>query len=145
MGKETLYTVEFNKKSYKDETGDLVFKSDRSALPPNVIENYKDLAYDLNSVYHRKNYNELRDILLHTLSVVGETVPEAVLPGFSLSSPKVVVSVPEVKSVAKGKVALNLSSSDDDDDEPPFDMTPSKSVDSDLESIKNLADSVLGD
>jgi len=147
-GKDTTYSVDFSKERFKDDQGRLVSVEDRSTLAPNVVESYEDLAYDLNTVYYRKNYNDLREILLYNLSLIADELPEAVLPGFEPNSLAPVSAEPKV-AIAKStkKVTLNL---EDDDDDAPFDggvkvSTAAVAVDIDMDDIKNLADSVLGD
>lgn len=154
-GKDTTYGVDFNKERFKDESGRLVSAEDRSPLPPNVVEGYGELGYDLNTIYYRKKYNDLRDILLYNLSLIADELPEAILPGFepdgvASTAPAQVAETPSPKPQGTKKVALNLS--DDDDDDAPFETAPTGAAgrvasvaDSDMDAIKDLADSVLGD
>jgi len=163
VGKDTTYGVDFNVERFKDDKGRLVSVEDRTSLAPNVVEGYEDQAYDLSTIYYRKNYNDLRDILLYNLALIAEDLPEAVLPGFEPDGAPV-TQAPKQETVAvkpqgTKKVALNLS--DDDDDEVPFSggtkvgaavaakvaPTAEKVVtaDLDMDDIKDLADSVLGD
>ena len=155
IGKDTTYSVDFSKERFKDDKGRLVSVEDRSALAPNVVDGYSDLAYDLSTIYYKKNYNDLREILLYNLSLIAEELPEVVLPGFETSESAPVQTQGKVEtSRTQGtkKVALNLS---DDDDEAPFSdgtkvstpitSTATASADLDMDDIKDLADSVLGD
>lgn len=154
VGKDTTYGVDFNKERFKDESGRLVSAEDRSPLAPNVVEGYNDLGYDLNTIYYRKNYSDLRDILLYNLSLIAEEIPDAVLPGFepggvaAAPAPAVEETV-AAKPQGTKKVALNLG--DDDEDDVPFAggttvaATASAASDTDMDAIKDLADSVLGD
>ena len=160
IGKDTTYSVDFSKERFKDDQGRLVSVEDRSALAPNIVDSYGDLAYDLSTVYYKKNYNDLREILLYNLSLIGEELPEAVLPGFEIggSAPVQVQSEVETQTArpqGTKRVALNLG---DDDDVPftggtkvstptPTSTTPvaSAPADLDMDDIKDLADSVLGD
>ena len=154
-GKDTVYSVEINRTSYKDESGELVFKSDRTPLPANVVENFNQLAYDLNTVYRRKSYAELKEILLYTLSVMGRTNPVALqIPGFevaaadsptnttvrssssqsqSTSSQPVKVDVPVESAPAKPKVSLNLGEET---------ATRNRASNTDLDDILAFADSI---
>jgi len=161
VGKDTTYSVDFSMDRFKDDTGRLVSAEDRSALAPNVVDGYDDLAYDLSTIYYRKNYNDLRDILLYNLSLIGEELPEAILPGFEPTS-GVVTSAPEptpnemptqqTRPQGTKKVALKL---DDDDDGVPFSggtkiktqsvQAAAAAADLNMDDIKDLADSVLGD
>jgi hypothetical protein len=162
FGKDTTYGVDFNMDRFKDEaTGRLMSAEDRSPLAPNVVEGYENLGYDLNTVYYRKKYNDLRDILLYNLQLIADEVPEAILPGFEISGAAPVQAQPEAQAaVAPTKstkpVNLNLGD-DDDDDEAPFATQAAPAPvataaaaattmsDTDLDDIKDLADSVLGD
>jgi hypothetical protein len=160
MGKDTTYSADFSKERFKDATGRLVSAEDRSALAPNVVENYTDLAYDLNTVYYRKNYNDLREILLYNLQMIAQDVPEAVLPGFGTTpvQEEVVHVQQPVAKPAASKVMLNLQDDDDDEDvvtapkrvvaQAAVPVTAPQRVvvaDDDMSDIKDLADSVLGD
>lgn len=157
-GKDTVYGVDFNKDRFKDDQGRLVSAEDRSALPPNVVEGYNELGYDLSKIYHRKTYSELREILLYNLSILSETIPEVVLPGFELDSAPAAAPVTQASTSAKpqgsNKVALNLGDDDEDRGVSPVAQASAVSTktdisvsahDSDIESLKELADSVLGD
>lgn len=150
-GKDTTYGVDFNKERFKDDKGRLVSVEDRSPLPSNVVEGYDNLGYDLHTVYHRKSYDELREILLYNLQLISSDVPEAVLPGFevesSASDAPFDVEEPVKAKTAGRTVNLNLGSDDDDDDVAPAKPATRRPVlaDDDLEDIKNLADSVLED
>jgi len=129
--KNTTYAVAFNQTKKKMADGDIVKVDDRSALSPNVVESYQDLGYDLNAVYTRKTYDELKDILMYNLALLAEDCPEAILPGYDISGIEVAPAAdedeapvaqekPAVKKSAK--VNLNLGSDDEvasDDDEAP--------------------------
>ena len=168
IGKDTTYSVDFSVERFKDDKGRLVSVEDRTPLAPNVVEGYEDQAYDLSTVYYRKNYNDLRDILLYNLALIAEELPEAVLPGFEpdgvVAAPAQEASQETVTAKPQGtkKIALNLGDDDDDDDdEAPFSggtkvgasvaakvaSTAAAVVtgDLDMDDIKDLADSVLGD
>jgi len=150
-GKMTEYGAKFATTSTKDEDGDLVFKNDRSALPDAVVEGYSQMGYDLNSIYRRKDYNELKDILVHNLSLLADDCPEAILPGFCEFS-NVTEQEPtnEPTSTAdKTKVTLNLGADEghDTDDNNNIDTSVAVATDvtGDMDDIKNFADSILGD
>lgn len=157
QGKQTEYGVRFNQTKKKSESGELLIVDDRSPLPENVVQNYDDLAYDLFTVYKKVSNEELKQALLFNIAIIAETIPEAVLPGYEealevsteikteTEAPQQEVVRPKTESATKVKLNLN----DDDDDDIPFDMpkTTHKTTtsDSDLDDIKALADSVLGD
>jgi hypothetical protein len=151
-GKDTTYGVDFNKERFKDESGRLVSAEDRSPLAPNVVEGYSELGYNLDTIYYRKNYNDLRDILLYNLSLIAQEIPDAILPGFEPNGLSLAAQSPAaeetvaVKPQGTKKVALNLHDDDDDEEETHFSAAiVSKTSDVDMDAIKDLADSVLGD
>lgn len=118
-GKETTYDVEFNESSYRDESGEIITKIDRSPLPQNVVDNFNELAYDLNSIYVRKSYEELYEILLYNLKLLSKDTPLlASIPGFDVSGldevsitsqqKQEVREEPAQKAEIKPNVSLNL-------------------------------------
>lgn len=126
-GKDTEYKVEFNQVKEKQPNGKITKEDDRTPLSDNIIDNYHDMGYDLNTVYTRKSYDGLREILLYNLAILAETVPECVLPGYDVDGisvkskeddveEEVVVEKPVTKK--SSKVTLKL----DDDDDLPFDL-----------------------
>lgn len=84
-GKETTYGVTFNQTKKKTADGEVIKVDDRSPLSDNIVENFADLGYDLNSVYTRKTYEELKDILLYNLAILAKETPECVLEGYDIS------------------------------------------------------------
>jgi hypothetical protein len=69
QGLETEYTVEKSQSKTKDpETGEVSWKDDRSPLPDVVVENYEDSATNLFKLYKQISYEDLKDVLLFTLS-----------------------------------------------------------------------------
>jgi gp32 DNA binding protein like len=130
-GKDTEYGVSFHQTRQK-MNGTLVKIDDRSPLPEHVVANYETLAYDLGSIYVRKNYEDLRSILMFNIALIAQEVPEAAIPGYEVADVEVktgktvlskttavdeeVEEAPVAKKTAAAKVTLNLS--DDDEDEP---------------------------
>ena len=120
-GKDTEYNVVFNQTKEKDENGRLIRRDDQAPLQDNIIEGYEDLGFDLNTVYRRKDYDELKAILLHNLSLIAEDVPHAVnIPGFEVD---VVDNTPEPapepvtkQSKAKSTKPITLKIDNDVDD-----------------------------
>jgi hypothetical protein len=127
-GKETEYAVAFHQTRQK-MNGQLVKIDDRSPLPEHVVANYESLAYDLGSIYIRKNYDELRGILLFNIALIAQEVPEVVLPGYDVSEIDVKTGASVVKKTkdveeeetpastvkkAAPKVTLNLDGDDDE-------------------------------
>jgi hypothetical protein len=133
-GKDTEYSVAFHQTRQK-MNGQLVKIDDRTALPEHVVSNYESLAYDLGSIYLRKNYDELSSILLFNIALIAQEVPEATLGTYDISNVDVKtgatvlkktsstteeeeVQAAPVKKAAAPKVTLNLGDDDDSDDEP---------------------------
>ena len=168
-GKNTEYDATFAIIKKKNADGEIDKKDDRSPLSDNIIENYAELGYDLNAVYTRKTYDELKDILLYNLAILQETCPEAVLPGYDVptlaSSSDDSEGETEVEendetptaATAKPKVTLNLGSDDESDDEEeklakkaapakvaPVKSTPAKGKMS-QDDIMAMAEDILGE
>lgn len=154
-GKQTEYNVEFAKTQFKDADGDLVYKVDRTALPEQVVTGYGEQGYDLNSIYRRKSYDDLKQVLVHNLGLIAEDCPEAVLPGFELTSNtnvtqtqtnETVTNDEEPTTKKKAAVNLNLNDSEDDDAGSDNGNVSSGPVNSaDLSDVQDFADSILGD
>lgn len=160
-GKMTEYDVTFAIIKKKNADGEIDKKDDRTPLSDNIIENYAELGYDLNAVYARKTYDELRDLLLYNLALLQESCPEAILPGYEVSevaveateeqSEEEVEEKPVVK--AKPRVTLNLDSDDSDDVEdekpakkaaPAVKVAPAKGKMS-KDDIMAMAEDILGE
>lgn len=159
-GKMTEYKVDFNQIREKLPNGKVSKEDDRTPLSDNIIDNYSDLGYDLNAVYTRKTYTELKEILLYNLAILAQTTPECILPGYDVDDipvtggkvDKEVETKPVVKKSAK--VTLNL----EDDDDVPFDLdetskkAPTKTLASPANApkrsksdIMQMADDILGE
>lgn len=85
QGFKTEYGAAKNQTGVKDVSGDLVFKDDRSALAQSVVENFDSLAYDLNNIYQKLSYDELKDVLVANIVSASENLPELLVPGFGLN------------------------------------------------------------
>ena len=116
-GKDTEYSVAFHQTRQK-MNGQLVKIDDRTALPENVVNNYESLAYDLNSIYTRKSYDELKAILMFNIALLAEEVPEAAFEGYEVDG-VAVQAVPVVKEAAqtvkKGTTKVTLKLDDNDE------------------------------
>lgn len=170
-GKDTEYSVAFHQTRQK-MNGQLVKIDDRTALPENVVANYESLAYDLNSIYTRKNYDDLKEILMFNIALLAEEVPEAAFGEYAVDgveSQAVVKKAPTVtEPVAKkgtAKVTLNLDDDDGDDTPAPARKAQpaptaakpavvaqpakkpalAKSFDSDDDELSALTAEILGD
>lgn len=80
-GVYTEYSVQKNQAKKKTAEG-LVFVDDRSELPQNVVDNYDSLAYDLNTVYRKHSYDELKEVLVSNLLSIYAKYPVAKIEGF---------------------------------------------------------------
>ena len=105
-GFDTKYTASKNQIMQKNEQGVPQYQDDRSPLAENISASYEDLAYDLNTIYEKKSYDELKDILVANLLHAAEDMPELLISGFGLeefSGPlQNTQSVESVSTVVKG-------------------------------------------
>jgi len=123
---DTQYRVSVNQIKKKTSDGDVVKVDDRSPLSPNIVDNFVDQGYDLNALYARKTYDELKEILMLHLAAIAMEVPEAIFGEYSLSSSKPSLSSKQEldeeddKPVAKAKpkLTIRLDDADEEDDEP---------------------------
>ena len=84
-GFNTTYDAAKNQNSTKDpNTGALVYQDDRGPLVDSVVENFDALAYDLNNIYQKLSYDDLKDILIANLVSASDALPELLVPGFGL-------------------------------------------------------------
>lgn len=163
-GKDTEYSVAFNQLRKKTADGEVIKVDDRSPLSDNIVENYDDMAYDLNTIYVRKSYDELKEILLFNLAVYAEEVPECVLEGYSIDgidtaitdeSEEVAEEEEETPAPAKKPAKqVNLNLDDEEDDVPPAKpaakkaaapVAKARSTKSEDEDFMAMADDILGD
>ena len=72
----------------KNEQGVPSYQDDRSALAENIKASYDELAYDLNTIYEKKTYDELKEILVANILHAAADVPELLVEGFGLSGPE---------------------------------------------------------
>lgn len=80
-GLDTEYTVK-KAQTKKNIDGQLVFVDDREAISQNVVDNYDDAGYDVFSIYKKKSYSELKDILLFNIKDLVANEPFLAVPGF---------------------------------------------------------------
>ena len=66
----TEYKVEKNQIKAKNEAGKLVFLDDQEALSDSIVANYESLATDLFTLYKQISYEDLKEVLLHNLTVM---------------------------------------------------------------------------
>ena len=124
---ETKYGVVKNQTRVKDpNTGALSYQDDRTALPEHVVTDYENLAYDLNSVYQKKTYDELKEILIANLSYLVEDNPDLKVEGFYVDTST--IQQPAVQPVnapvtpqatskqGAGKININMGALKTEDD-----------------------------
>jgi len=81
----TEYDATKNQSTTKDPvTGVPSFQDDRSPLAENITQNFDTVAYDLNSIYQKMSYDDLKDILIANIVSASETLPELLVSGFGL-------------------------------------------------------------
>ena len=83
-GFDTKYSAAKNQIMEKNDQGVPQYQDDRSALAENIVASYEDLAYDLNTIYEKKTYDELKEILIANLLHAAIDIPELLVSGFGL-------------------------------------------------------------
>ena len=125
MGFDTKYSATKNQVMEKNEQGVPQYQDDRSALAENIKASYEDLAYDLTTIYEKKTYEELKEILIANILHAAVDLPELLVTGFGLeefSAPlqntTSVESIPAPAVAPQGvkPVALKLDANDGTDD-----------------------------
>jgi len=82
-GFKTTYDASKFQSATKDPvTGVPVFQDDRSPLAASVSESFDSVAYDLNNIYQKLSYDDLKDVLLANIESVSASLPEVLVPGF---------------------------------------------------------------
>lgn len=62
-----------------------IYLDDRSPLPEAVVADFESYAYDLTTIYNKKSYNELKDILIANLSHMIQTNPHLKIDGWYIA------------------------------------------------------------
>lgn len=83
-GFDTKYGASKNQIMQKNEQGVPSYQDDRSPLAENIKASYSELAYDLNTIYEKKTYDELKEILMANILHASADIPELLVPGFGL-------------------------------------------------------------
>jgi len=81
----TGFDTEYDAEKFQSKTkinGQIAFVDDRSALPDDIAAEWEKNAYDLNSIYQVKTYDELNAILLANMPRIIKECPDALIPGF---------------------------------------------------------------
>lgn len=82
---DTTYDASKNQLTTKDPvTGVPSFDDDRSPLAENITQNFDSVAYDLNNIYQKLSYDDLKDILVANIISASAELPELLVPGFGL-------------------------------------------------------------
>lgn len=82
-GFDTTYDAGKNQSTIKDpNTGVPTFVDDRDPLAENIVHNFDSVAYDLNNIYQKLSYEDLKEILVANLLDASKDLPELMVPGF---------------------------------------------------------------
>lgn len=117
--RDTKYTVKKNQLKHKTSEG-IQWVDDREALPDNVIENYSDLGYNLNTIYSEIKTDKLQEVLIYNIAAMAKSFNDSGLDGNSIILPGYELKQQEQQK--KNKVEV------DEDDEPPVKPATKKSV-----------------
>ena len=80
---DTSYDASKSQITIKDpNTGVPSFQDDRSPLAENISQNYESVAYDLNNIYQKLSYDELKEILVANILNAATELPELLVTGF---------------------------------------------------------------
>lgn len=119
-GRDTEYDVLQAEIKARNAAGKLVSEADQTPLPPNIVENYTNLGYDLSGVYQVKSYEELQEILDANMADLIKECPEADLSNDLDETPavptKTVTAKPATSTVPAKKVSLKLDDEGDDEE-----------------------------
>lgn len=103
-GFNTTYDAFKNQNSVKDaNTGALTFQDDRSALADSIVQNFDAVGYDLNTIYQKLSYEDLKDVLIANILNAAENLPEVIVPGFGDDG-----SEPELIKVDNSSTTVNV-------------------------------------
>ena len=113
-GFKTTYGAAKNQIMVKNAQGIPQYQDDRTPLAENISASYESLAYDLNTIYQKLTYDELKEILVANIIHFSETMPELLVEGFGLGEVAVPVAavsvvtkpIPAVKQVAVANSAV---------------------------------------
>ena len=80
---DTEYSVKKNQTMAKDPTtGVPSYQDDRSPVPETVANDYENHGYDLTSIYQKKTYTELKDILVANITSLSVENPDLYIEEF---------------------------------------------------------------
>lgn len=142
MSFDTEYAVKKNQVMIKDPvTGVPSYTDDRSEIPESVAADYQNMGYDLTTIYQKKSYDELKEILMANIQVLSQTNSDLYVEEFAIADGKtnpgvaapdaVPASTPvqESKPVVPqgaGNVALKLGNTEENQMEVP--QTPAETA-----------------
>ncbi len=86
-GFDTTYDASKNTTMVKDANGVPSFQDDRGPLAENIVQNFDSIGYDLNSLYQKLSYDELKEILIANLVHASQEIPELLLQGYGAGEP----------------------------------------------------------
>jgi hypothetical protein len=147
-GFDTKYSASKNQIMLKDATtGVPSYQDDRSALAENISENFQEIGYNLNTLYQKHTYEELKDILIANLINFASDMPEVLVSGYGLEEfedmPKGSQSAPLAPTRGSGNVAIKLESADEVEDEAPAKPAAKAKASSDTEDLLAMADKMF--
>lgn len=137
-GFDTKYGASKNQIMVKNEKGIPSYQDDRGPLAENISANYNHLAYDLNSIYQKLSYSELKDILVANIVSASATMPELLVEGFGLTSTDETRS--SVNSVNLNTVVTNSVKGTS---KPSINLGAAEDVDTDDEDLLRMADNLF--
>ena len=92
IGFQTTYDAEKYQTMIKDDAGVPSFQDDRSPLAENISQDFDSVGYDLNTLYQKLSYDDLKDILITNIIEMSEIgfgtqespkpLREVLIPGF---------------------------------------------------------------
>lgn len=150
-GFDTSYDAAKNQTMVKDANGIPSFQDDRSPLAENIAQNFNSLGYDLNSLYQKLSYDELKDILVANIIHAAQTLPELLVAGFGLEEAQndtiQAVQKDAAKSVPQGNgnvgIKLHREEEVEDEDVPVLKKSASAASSSSTDDILAMADDIF--
>lgn len=140
-GFDTTYDASKNQTMVKDAAGEHSYKDDRSPLAENIVQNFDSVAYDLNNLYQKLSYDELKDILVANLVHASAELPELLIPGFGVDEvvENIVLDKP-IQDIPQGTGTVSLKIDTETNDAPAQTSTGSNA---DTDDILAMADDIF--
>ena len=108
-GFDTSYDANKNQMKNKNAAGVLVYEDDRSPLAESIVHNFDSLGYDLNSLYQKLTYDELKEILVANILNLSKDMPELLVEGFGLDESAPEEQVTTTITTAQNRPLSNAS------------------------------------